>query len=204
LGIITHLQGRYDTAFTLLQQGLALATDAKDSIILSDILYNLAWMERIRGDYASARTLLNQAVAQVHEFAATIKLEDGDYICESHELGMIVLGEHDFQTARRLIQSGLRIATADYQYWSIANSLECLALVAAEEEQCQRAFTLAGAAAVLRRTTQSAPYSHTAAHLSAALTSLNDKYSKQEALAAQAMGERMTLDEAIAYACAQS
>jgi tetratricopeptide (TPR) repeat protein len=200
MGVIVHLQGRLDTAFTLLHEGLGLARAATEQMIVSDILYELGCLARTRGDLKEAQRLLGEAIALAQQVDRS-QSPDG---CELNELGMIALGEKDYPAARRQIQQGLRLFVAQYAYWGTAFSFENLAIVAAVEEQCWRAYVLTGAAAAARRVTQTASYSHTADQLRAALAALSSRFPQIDAGAAQAAGAQMTLEQAVAYACEES
>jgi tetratricopeptide (TPR) repeat protein len=195
-GILAHFQGRLDMSDTLLREGLALAGSIDNQVAVADILLFLGSVARIRGDWATARSLVDKAMAHFQEQDSAYRPSQ----CELNELGMIALGEQDYTTARQYIQQGLRVCFANSNYWAAAMCLEHLAVVEAACNDAQRAFTLAGAAAALRRATHTASYSHTAAHLSAALASLAATCSQADAAAARAAGEQMTLEEAVAYA----
>lgn len=196
LAIIVHLQHHDDMAQTLCAEGLALAKAVNNTATVTDILFVLAWIARNRGNYASADVYLNESINRTKE----ITIDYQPHHCECIEYGMIALSEQAFVTARRWLQQGLRSAVVDYHYWGIAYVFESMAIVAATAKQGRQAFLLAGAAHALRRLTHTAPYSHTADHLKAALASLSPDYSHADAAAAQLAGEQMTLDEAIAFA----
>jgi predicted ATPase/transcriptional regulator with XRE-family HTH domain len=196
LAIIAHLQNQDDRAVTLFEEGLALANACNDRDLVSDIFFDLAWMACNRGD-EQARTLLNQA----NQVLRDLNISYNRYGCEPLVRGMITLGEGDPATARQEVCQSLRSFFVDGQFWGVALSFESLAIIAAAEQQVQRAFTLAGAAAALRRATQTKSYSHTANQLATALASLLDAAGPAAARAAQAVGEQMTLEAAVAFAC---
>ncbi|MFQ5927164.1 MAG: tetratricopeptide repeat protein [Terriglobia bacterium] len=199
LGLVARDRGEYDTAGRLLEESLANAREIGDRLGIAWPLTNLGLVACYHGDHAKAQVLLEEALVIWRE------LGDRQNIANSlNNLGIVAtaLGDYAVAHARFTESLGLLRKTGDKR--GIAFVLEGFSLLATSEDQPERGLRLAGAAAALRETLGAASPPAWQLECERSLRTAREALSHEAALSAQAGGETMTLEEAIAYALADA
>jgi hypothetical protein len=176
-----------------------IAQDLGDRLGMARSLQILGTVALRQGDYTAARAPLEESLL--------IQRERGDrhgMACSLHELGEVTRAQGDCRTARSLYIESLGVRHELGDKPGILECLEGLAAVNQTQGQPERAARLLGAAVALRQavgipapTNARAEYDHSVAVARVALG--------EEAFAeAWKAGREMSLDQAIAYAIAET
>ena len=195
LGSVAYLQGDYSAARALLEESQALKREMGDKRGIATALNNLGNIAYYQGDYVAARTLLAEGLALFREI--------GNKWGITHALiglGVVALAQAETATARRFITESLRLREALGDKQGMASSLSGLAGVAIGEDAPRRAAQLAGAAEALRASIKAQMEPEVRLVHEGAVAAARAGLSEAEFSAAWAEGEKMPLEEAVAFA----
>lgn len=195
LGKIHYYMGDDDRALHFLNEALALVKELNDNYLLCSMLCFLGTFARHRQDYALALQYLNENLERISSIGDPLLL--GYTLAE---LGLVSEAQHDDTTAIQNIQESLKLFTKIDHHWGIARAFEYLAIVADKQHQFTRVCTLAAAAATVRKVSNTVADPDTASKLETILQSVRSSLSAEVAATAWAIGERMSLKEAVEFA----
>ncbi len=195
LGNVALNRGDFVTARALHAEGLAIKREVGDRRGIATSVNNLGNIELTVGDYAAARPLFEESLA----LQRTIGNKLGTALALNN-LGEVLYYQDDPKGAHTLFAESLAIRSEMGNKQGIAETLVGLAGVARMAQQPERAARLLGAAEALLvamggllEATERAIYEENSAALCALL-------GEEQWAAARAIGERMTLEEVVAYA----
>jgi tetratricopeptide (TPR) repeat protein len=192
----TALLGNFAEAQRLFAEALTNLRQIGEKWALGLALYHLGKMVYYQGDYARAQeiSLESRAVSQ------TVTTSSSFYAGPCRILGLLAVEQNDFAQARQWLVESLIIVDELGNRRNIAHTFDAFAQLALKQNQSERTLRLAGAAWSLRagmgfilppveqrRFDQMCTTARQMLHAIAASTSWSD-------------GEKMTLDEAVAYA----
>jgi predicted ATPase/DNA-binding CsgD family transcriptional regulator/transcriptional regulator with XRE-family HTH domain len=185
-------------AEALAEEALAILTEVQNPTMIGCALTTLAQVHLSRGDLATARRLLDGAVA-VHprQFQGVAQMF-------SHvNLGWVATEQADVVTAYASLLAALRMGRdALGGRARLVTPLEGLAQLAAAVRQPARALRLAGAAANLRRKYSTPPTQTEVRQLQRWLARARADLTGPDAAAAWTSGEQLTPDQAVEEALA--
>jgi predicted ATPase/DNA-binding SARP family transcriptional activator len=195
VGLVASAEGQYELAEARLAEAATLARDIGDMWTVAASISNQGDLELTRGAYLRARELSGESLALQRE------LGDARGIAISlNNIAYAALYQGHYRDALEPLQESLRIAFELQDRDGIAYRLEALAVVAAAEDETERAARLLGGADALFEVigadldpAEHAMHDRTVADICARLG--------EEAFAREwAAGRAMGLDEAVAYA----
>jgi DNA-binding CsgD family transcriptional regulator/tetratricopeptide (TPR) repeat protein len=189
--------GENERGVALLEEALALSRQAGWGHGSAMSLGNLGIVAMERGD-------LEQAQAIFEEGASLFREEFGG----AHQaqmfstLGALALYRGDQERAEELLREALKLSREFGVKISATESLRSLAGLAAMRGDARRAAVLWGAGEALRRSLEAAPEEHSG-QLESYLSAARSRLGEAEWEEAQAVGETMDLEQAIAYALSE-
>jgi non-specific serine/threonine protein kinase len=196
LGQVAREQEDYASAQTWLEESLSLSLAAGDRRGAARTLDRLGTIAQARGDYALARSRYEESLALARQ------ADDSTEVAWSlHNLGCLALDQGDYTAARACFAQSLSSRDASDSI-GFVHGLAELSVLAAAEGLRAAAVRLAGAtAALIERTgipvqhSERGRYEHWLARSREAL-------GEPAAAAAWAEGQKMRLEQALAYALA--
>jgi non-specific serine/threonine protein kinase len=141
LGIVLLAQGgteNLDRAQVLNEESLSLARERRYDELIANLLTNLGELARMRGDYASARSLYEQSLE--------VRGKGGPGATTLINLGLVAFAEKEYEKAGRRFEESLELCRATGYRLGIALCLAGLAGVHAMGGERERAARLLGAA----------------------------------------------------------
>jgi DNA-binding CsgD family transcriptional regulator len=161
-------------------------------------LQRLGWLALLRGDHATARIDLEQAVAMVKRqgdpFQTAVALEG---------LGRVALAQAEHEKAYLHFSEGLRLLDdIGSRSKDIADCLESFAALAAAQSMPEAALQLAGAAAALREAIGARQFPLRRDLLQSWLSVMRHRVAEDVYARNWAAGRKLTIQEAIALALA--
>jgi tetratricopeptide (TPR) repeat protein len=195
LGMIAQARGKLNEAETAFTASYTHASQIGQSGLMSRALVGLAELAGMRGNVASAITLLEEALAN-----ATTAGMTWDIPVILTLLGHMVSQQQNYALAKAHYRKALRLYRTFNSPTYIASCLERYAVVACAEEQYAQATRLCAAAAILREQTQTEllPAEREACEqiVARASATLDERAFEEE----WATGIRLTHEQAIDYA----
>jgi predicted ATPase/transcriptional regulator with XRE-family HTH domain len=195
LGMIAQARGKLNEAETAFTASYTHASQIGQSGLMSRALVGLAELAGMRGNVASAITLLEEALAN-----ATTAGMTWDIPVILTLLGHMVSQQQNYALAKAHYRKALRLYRTFNSPTYIASCLEGYAVVACAEEQYAQATRLCAVAAILREQTQtellSAEREACEQIVARARATLDERAFEEE----WATGIRLTHDQAIDYA----
>jgi non-specific serine/threonine protein kinase len=198
LALVAVDEGAPDEARPLLEESLALFRETGNRRGIGRTLDRLGVVAHAAGDLPTARARYEESIA--------LHRADGDDQITGplHNLGALLLDQDDVPAARARARECLESQRASMGRLGIAGSLDLLAGVAAAEGRAHRAFRLAGASAALREAMDVTLAPAVEARLHRWLDSARHALTTQAHARAQAEGQAMPLEQAVAYALEES
>jgi predicted ATPase/DNA-binding CsgD family transcriptional regulator len=194
LANLAHNRGDLATARALYEMSQELNREVGYRVDV--VLHNLGVLAEEEGDLATARLRFEESVAIKRAVS-----DSNGLALSLAKLGQVMAASGDLEAAHRLLSESLAIKHELGDRPGMAYALERFALVAAGHGRPERALRLAGAAAALRESVGS-PLDATAnAALEAHLDGARRVLRAQAADGAWLQGARMSLEEAVEYAC---
>jgi tetratricopeptide (TPR) repeat protein len=196
LGQVAREQGDYASALTWLEESLALSHQAGDRLGAANTLGRLATIAHALGDYDLARTQYEEALNLARQVDYSVAVA-----WTLHNLGCLALDEGDYRAARDYLAQSVdwRLSYDAIGFVHVLAEFTCLA---AAEGLPAAAVRLSGAtAALVQRTGILVQHSERGRYerwLATARLALGEN----AAAAAWAEGQKMRLDQALAYALA--
>jgi non-specific serine/threonine protein kinase len=190
-------QGQFAAAQVLYQESLATNRATGNQQGIADAFTNVGLIAYYQGDLAMARSL--------HQQSLTIwrALGDGQAIgWVLSKLGDVALAEDDDRGAHTLFCESLTTRWGIGDRYGLAEALHGFAMLAAARRQAARALTLAGAAAALAEATRIDGGPVRRNLVEQWLQRARQALSADEAAAAWAAGQALTLDQAVVVALA--
>jgi non-specific serine/threonine protein kinase len=185
-------------AQALAERAVAIFSEVENPTMLGCALTTLAQVHLARGDLATARRLVDRAVA-----THPPELQGVAQMFSNVNLGWVATVQGDLMTAHAALVVALRMACdALGARARLVTPLEGLAQLAAAAGQPVRALRLAGAAARLRSEYATPPTPTEVRQLQRWLTQARAALSQRDADAAWTMGEQLTPEQAIREALA--
>ncbi|MDQ4126358.1 MAG: LuxR C-terminal-related transcriptional regulator, partial [Actinomycetota bacterium] len=187
--------GEYASACSLLEESLKLQRRLGNKHGIALTLYGLGWLDLFRGEHAPAQRALEGSLALLRTLGDTFSLGACLYY-----LGCLACERGDFIEARsRFLEIAEKTPLQQYR-WGAPFVLEGFACVAAAQDQAARALRLAGVAAKLRQVMGARLGPGSQRYLARRLEPARQALGEEEATAAWAEGEKMTLEQAFVYA----
>jgi tetratricopeptide (TPR) repeat protein len=192
LGLAMICQGEDVAAQPLLEAGLAEAQAIGYRNWAAALLGNLGLIAVVRGDYELARRQFRHSlslfensmdwpeVTAVHNYAADLDVREGN-----------------FAAARAGYAASLALAHPAHFIFRITESLDGLAVIAARQDQPERALRVASASAGLRHIAGYQARPHEQAELERSLATARRAVGQAAAAAAWAAGQAMSLEQAV-------
>jgi predicted ATPase/DNA-binding XRE family transcriptional regulator len=195
LGLVADAQGDYEQAIASYEEALALFRQLDDRTFIAYMLHNLGLIAYFQGHYERATALYEESLALVRA------LEDQNSIAMTlGNLGLVAFVQGDYGRALALQHEALTLGRQLTNKPWLARGIEHFALIAAATNEPKRAARLFGGAAALRAelgaTLPPNDREFNARYIAESTAQLGDDVFS----AAWAEGERMSSDEAIAYA----
>lgn len=195
LGIVARYLGDNALAKTLHEEALAIRRSLRDRWAIAVSLNNIGNLALDLQDYASARASLEEAVGLVRVIG------DKRVLATSlNNYANAVRNQKDFATAFDLYRESLQMYRELGDRWGLAYLLEDMGVLAALEEKATRAFTLVGAASVLRQDIGSPLSATEQTKLEAALAPARAQLGAETELTAYGAGRSLSLDAALELA----
>ena len=196
LGFLACLQGDYARAHEVFTESLALCRETGNAWGAALALSGLAWIAITGNDPEEARRLSEECLDTFRALNCTL------LVIEMHNrLGHLARRARDFRAAAAHHCRALREIPAGGNRKSLGGALYGLAILAAERRQTDRAALLLGAAEARRETVATLPpvFEADAARTRSRVCAL---LGEQRFAALQDEGQRMTPEQAAAYAIA--
>ncbi len=199
LGLVAREQGDLDKATALLEQSLVQIRALRHEWGTGMILTNLGMISRDRGEFQRATALLDEALAVFQQLG-----DKGFTAYTQLNLGAMASAMGDHRRAEALYKACLIIRRELQEKRGIATCLAALGCCAAGLGQFTRAAVLFGAAEALRDATGASlpPYFRTEYERRVAITTR--ELGEAAFRTAWADGRKMSLDQAIDFALAES
>jgi non-specific serine/threonine protein kinase len=198
LGCLAHVQGDPSLAKSLFEESLTIRRAWGDKANIANLLYNLGNVAHTQGDYAAARALLQESLTLYREIGHPFII---------HVLGLLGHVERavgDYAQATSLYQESLKLRRETGDRLSLAQSLEDFAGLAGRQGQPERALRLLGAAETLVATLgRTLPVGY-ALDYERTVADARARCGAEVFAAAWEEGRAMTLEQAVAYACASN
>ena len=195
LGRVAMHREDYARAEALHAEALVLRRADGDSGGIAYTVECQAIVAQHQQDYVRARRLHEEALALWEEMG-----NDGGRMWALGNLAEIRSVEGEDAAAALLYAEALGLALALQDQHSLYNLVGCFAALAARRGDFGRAAALAGASEGLRRRAGLGLHANDAAGFQAALSPARDGLSAADYAAAWAVGEALTVDQAVAYA----
>lgn len=189
---LTHI-GNVVQARPLIAEALATSRQAGNPYAVAMATEFLGEAEEAGGEHAAARNRYSEALTLYQELG-----DQGGIATVSADLGRQALRGDDRHEARRRYRQGLTVAREMGFRTRLCDALEGMAALAAEESQPERALRLAGAATALRGTGVASPMQRDC--VAPRLEQAQQAVGEQQATAAWAAGQALSLEEAVAEA----
>jgi predicted ATPase/transcriptional regulator with XRE-family HTH domain len=197
LGMARWLEGDDTGAAAAIEEGLAGAEAAGDSVAASRALRDLSYVARTQLDYGRARVLLECSMDALQGEEAQYP---GHVVRSLACLGRIASLEGQTEEAGARLSAALAAAVEHRALHLVADCLEWLAPVLAAQGSPREAAQLLGAAEAGRRVTDRQRYRRDEQLYQQDVAAIRTRLSEQEFHAVWAEGERMSLHEAVARA----
>ena len=176
---------------------MSIRRELEDKCSIGISLNNLGNIALQKGDYETARSHLEEAVALQREVG------DRFYIANAvNNLGNVARAQSDYELARSLYHEALSINQELGALWAIAYLLEDIGMLAALQGQPEGALTLVGAASALRNTTGAKLSESETSRLDEMLISARQALTDEEQNNAWEAGGNMAVGQAVQYALA--
>ncbi len=133
-GWFAQLHGEYDVAGARYEQGIALARQEKDALLVSMSLHSLGTMAGRQGDYERARPLLEEAIAAEREASAGATTAHMSTILNNLAIVLKHLGE--YERAAALLEESLAFKRSQGDHLGVASSLSNLGNLALARNDC--------------------------------------------------------------------
>jgi tetratricopeptide (TPR) repeat protein len=201
LGIAATFEGDYEAARLYFEEGLALARTAAagDTYFAAEALIFQGDGAFLRGDYERARRLYTESATPLRE------LGDRFFLAYPvRQLGHLALRRGDLDEAAALGKESLRLNREIVDGRGMAASLAGLAGVALAHGQAARAARLLGAEEAQFRVLGIALFKTDQAEFDLHLAAARAQLGEATFTEAWAEGQAMTLDQAAAYALAET
>lgn len=195
LGMVAMFREDFAASRGLFEEGLMLLKELGNRWAIGQLLNNLGLVVRYLGNYAEAQQLLEESI--------TVRRRLGDKwgIANSlNTLTNLLLHSGQPDSVRLLLAESLQLNHEVGDLTAIAYCLEDFAGLAAVQQNHVGAMRLHGATAALREQIGSGLSSGEQADLDKLLASARAALSFEEAEASIAIGQAMSLEQAIAYA----
>jgi len=195
LGRVDADLGEYASAHYLLEESLVLQRRLGNEHGVAVAVYGLGWLEFLRGEHASARSLLEEGLAVFRKLGDKFHLGG----CVLY-LGCLDCEQGDYAAARsRFVELTGLVSFQQYRYVAPL-VIEAFVILAATQGQAARALRLAGAAAELRRGMGAQFRLGWQRYVARRVVSARETLSEEAGAAAWAEGQKMTLEQTLAYA----
>jgi tetratricopeptide (TPR) repeat protein len=188
-------EGDHAQAASLLRQAMAMFRELKDFRNVGWSLNHLGSVAHAAGDIARARALYQQGGEMFEKTG-----ERWGTARTFSDLGALACDEVDFDAAQQCFSSSLALFQQLEHKRGVFKALEDFARLAALKNEDERCFTLAGAAAGLRRMTGAAMRPRERAPFDRSLAPVWERSDPRAAQAAWNAGSRMSLEQAVEYA----
>jgi len=195
LGIWAVSAGELNTARSYLEEALQLIRTVSGRNLAYTVMLHLGWVAYLQGQYVEADAVWTDGLAVARQRGdpwTTANLLTG--------LGNIALWRRDLPRARACLRESLMLQADLGVGGRESESLEGWAFLEIAEGRPERAMRLAGAAAGLRKTYETALPDLFKQSVDARLEPVWRSLGKSAAKAAWAAGQGMNLKEAVAYA----
>ncbi|HET6386512.1 MAG TPA: tetratricopeptide repeat protein, partial [Armatimonadota bacterium] len=196
LGMVAAEEGDFQTARALYEEALALCEDVGGSARLGAVLNNLGALSLRLGDFDAARRYLEQSAAWCES--------NGDEQLHGlvlHDLSAADLRQARYPEAQAHGTRSLRLLYGCGAVVNIPAALDQMALVSRAQNRWERATLLLGAAEGVRDAAGVPLPRDIALDRADAAAEAKRALGSDAFAAAFAEGQRMSLDESIAYAC---
>ena len=195
LGNIAAQEGDFTTADALYAEAITLARSSGDDWAVATGLVNRMAVATESGDWALAKTLAKESLDKARE----VEDEEGIAIA-LWSLGFLELREGRLDDAHDWLVESLQLCLSLRAMRRIADCLLALAAAAGANHRGTRAARLLAKAEALREES-GGPWEGVDIGLHASASqAVTDQLTAADAAVAQAEGEAMTLDDAVAYA----
>lgn len=196
---LAHDQGDYEKAAALIAETVELMRELQHWGGLANALDVMGNVERLRGNLQSAQDLLDEGMSYCLELGdkASIAVTTG-------HLGQLALDQGNISLAARLLERSLLMHRELGDLRNVASNLQALEELALAQDDVRRGAQLAGAVNSLRLSVGIAlPFSEEAGH-KRNLSILRAQLGVEALDAAFALGQDMSLEQAIAYALGET
>jgi predicted ATPase/DNA-binding CsgD family transcriptional regulator len=195
LGRVNADLGEYTSSRSLLEESLVLQRRLGNEHGIAVGTYALGWLDFLRGEYASARPLLEEGLAIFRRVGDKFQLGG----CVLY-LGCLDCEQGNYAAARsRFVELTRLVSFQQYRYVAPL-VVEAFVILAATQGQAARALRLAGAAAELRRGMGAQFRLGWQRYVARRVVSARESLTEEAAAAAWAEGQKMTLEQTLAYA----
>jgi non-specific serine/threonine protein kinase len=194
LGYLEYRRGETEHAHRHLAEGLAVACSVGERHCIAFALRWLGEVTSVASD-AEAGDYLNESLRLYRELG---DIQGVAYV--ELLLGRLAYLHGRYSSAPEHFRASLRLFNQETWWGMIAQCLDGLAMVAAQQEQRTQALRLAGASLSLSDLTMQPAYPIERADVDRTLASVRQALGEERAAAAWAEGQAMTLEEAVAYA----
>jgi predicted ATPase/class 3 adenylate cyclase len=202
LGVFGQLinQGRFAEALPYLQKGVELVAQINNPRTNANLLQIQAWLAALQGDTASAEALL---LRSIDEFLVINDLRN--VLHSRSNLAHLYRRTGRLQAALPLYRETIRLWQDEGSLPAVAHQLECFAYLALAEGKLEAAARLLGRARATRAEHSSLSTDPIEiGEWQQALAQLADAMGEDERDRVLAEGARMSLDEAVSFALAES
>jgi predicted ATPase len=148
LAIALDALGEHAPACTMLQEAAGIFRDIGDSTGVAWSFNQLGDIARERGDLVEARRAYLEGLTMFRQMA-----DQWGTARSCADLGYLACEQHDYVAAHEWLAEALQICQALEHGRGMINAIEGFALLAALQGNVERALTLGGAAAAVRKTT---------------------------------------------------
>jgi predicted ATPase len=195
LGVVSRYRGNYEKAMALFDEGLVLFRSVGDKRYIAGTLNNVGVVAGIRGQYQLSTLLQEEHLLLRRELG-----EPRGIAAALNNLGETLRRQGEFERAAELLREGVKLYWEAGDWRGLAGSLESLLSLAVAEDRAERAFVLAGATSMLRKTIGSPLSPAELEDLNCQLEHSRTELGDERAEAASASGAVMEIDRLVRFA----
>ncbi|HEX8599016.1 MAG TPA: tetratricopeptide repeat protein [Chloroflexia bacterium] len=195
LGLVAWNLEDYEEAYALNKESLEILRELGDKHGMARSLTGLGAIAYSQGNHAEAKAAYTEALQLFEEFG-----DRQSVAMMQNNLGEIALAQSDLNEATAYFKDGMVLLKEIGNKAGVAGCLDGLAQVAAAAGRPEQAARLFGAADAINRATGEAVPVANRAEYTQTVAGVRDSLGARAFEAAWEMGQKMSLEEAVAYA----
>jgi predicted ATPase/DNA-binding SARP family transcriptional activator len=195
LGLVAYRRGDYEAAYSVMEEALSIRRRLGDKQQIAYSLHNLGVFTLAQGDPERAKSFFEQDLVRFREVG-----DKSGIVLALQYQGLYAQLQGDEAQAQSFFEEGLKLAQETGPRWVSSNYLLGLAGVAAGRDQLERAARLCGAATANLAASASFWDAFECSYYERTVALARAGLGEAAFALAEAEGQAMTLEQAVAYA----